>query len=571
MVGIRGLADPFPVAAPACPAQIQVAQSGAVELIVNGNFETDTDLAGSTDYKYWSQGATTAGWSGTTDSPRTGIQKTSSNQPWCNSICEGDHIVYIQYGGALWQTVTLPADGFYRLSFSCAARPNYGNHEMQVFLDERELTAVTTTSTRWTTKNVVFRAAAGTYTLRFAGIDRGVDRATTLDCVSLKAVHQPAFGNLVANPGFEQGTTGIDGWKYFETETTVNYDQAAYAQTDVWVCSGDAGITQDGNTTWADRPHVGTYALFLQRTARAEQTITLPHDGLYRISFHATGRGGHTGHTVRAELDGVLLGEVYTDGRAYYHCEADFTATAGEHVFALVGVKNGDSDTASAVDEVVVAPVGVIENGLAHYDTLVHAFEYGSENQATLAVVADSDVEQSLELGAFAGAVMVENTTTATTLALPAQLPAWTMALRSTATLKLRLGSLAETQPVLNSITELPTDCALPLEISFSSAAETGSYALATSSLAETLAERLQVAVAGGAGHLEYSDGRLLFVVEGLEYMLWRPSSGADTWHTAAWLLNGVGDLVAFSNGYQAMFDGADAQSMVWLDDDVQV
>ena len=63
MVGIRGLADPFPVAAPACPAQIQVAQNGAVELIVNGNFETDTDLAESTDYRYWSQGATTAGWS----------------------------------------------------------------------------------------------------------------------------------------------------------------------------------------------------------------------------------------------------------------------------------------------------------------------------------------------------------------------------------------------------------------------------------------------------------------------------------------------------------------------------
>ena len=211
---------------------------------------------------------------------------------------------------------------------------------MKVFLDERELVDIVSTSTAWTQKEVLFRVSNGTYTLRFVGISReGIDDATTIDCVSLKVARQPACGTLVANAGFEQGTTGIDGWKYFQTDTTVNYNQAAYAHTDVWACSGDAGITQFGNSTWADTPFAGTYALFLQRNARAEQTITLPSDGLYRISFRATGRGGYSGHTVRVKLDDAVIGELYVDARDWRIYEADFTATAGAHVFAVEGEK----------------------------------------------------------------------------------------------------------------------------------------------------------------------------------------------------------------------------------------
>lgn len=567
IVGIRGLADPLPVAAPACPAQIQVAQNGAVELIANGGFETDTVLVGRTNYSYWREGASTASWAG---SGGVGIQKTHNDHPWCDSIWEGDHIVYLQQAATISQTVTL-SEGFYRLSFYFAARPKHTNHEMQVLLGERELTSLTSTTTEWRRMEVSFRAAAGTYTLSFVGIDRGVDRATTIDCVSLVATHQPAFGNLVANPGFELGTTGIDGWKYFQTETTVNYGQAAYAQTDVWTCTGDAGITQNGNTTWADTTYAGTYALFLQRNARAEQTITLPRDGLYRLSFRTAGRGGYTGHTVKAELDSVPISELFVDARDWRLYETDFTATAGEHVFALVGVQNGDKDTASAVDEVVVTPIEAVENGLARFDTLAHALEYGAGNPATLAIVAEADLEQSLALGNFAGTVTVQNTTTATTLAFPVVTPGAAVSMQSPATLKIQLDTIAETQPVLNAISQLPDEGAIPIVISFSAAAETGSYVLATSSLAEMLAERLDPTVVGGVGRLETDDGRLIFVLQGLEYMLWRPATTGDKWNSAAWLLNGTGEQTTFTNGMQAMFDGEDAQSMVWLDDDVQV
>ncbi|MBQ8113685.1 MAG: DUF642 domain-containing protein [Kiritimatiellae bacterium] len=568
LVGISGMADPFPVAAPACPAQVQVVAAGSAELIANGNFETDSNLGGRADYGYWSAGASTASWSGEGE---VGLQKTNNNHPWCASICEGNHIVYLQRVSAISQTVTLPADGIYRLSFSFAARPTHTGHEVKVFLDERELVDIVSTSTAWAQKEVLFRASNGTYTLRFVGISReGIDDATTIDCVSLKAARQPAFGTLVANAGFEQGTTGIDGWKYFQTDTTVNYNQAAYAHTDVWVCSGDAGITQFGNSTWADMPFAGTYALFLQRNARAEQTITLPSDGLYRISFRATGRGGFSGHTVKVKLDDAVIGELYTDSRAWYAYEADFTAAAGEHVFAVEGVQNGDTDTASAVDEIVLTPLAAIENGSTRYDTLAHALEYGPQGQTSLAIVADSDLAQSLDLGTYAGVVTVANTTASTALVFPATIPNCTLSLGSVATLKVQLGAPADSQPVLNAITGLPGEGMVPIEISFASTAETSTYVLATSSLAETLATRLQPMVVGGVGHLEAADGRLIFVVEGLQYMLWHPSSGSDTWQTAAWLLNGTGDPTTFVNDLQAMFDGTDGQDTVRVDSDVQ-
>ena len=194
-------AIPYPVAAPACPAQVQVAAAGPVELISNGNFETDSSLGGRADYGYWNNGASTASWSGEGE---VGLQKTNNNHPWCASICEGDHIVYLQRAGAISQTVTLSADGLYRLSFSFAARPTHTGHEVKVFLDERELVDIVSTSTAWAQKEVLFRASNGTYTLRFVGISReGIDDATTIDCVSLKAARQPAFGTLVANAGFE--------------------------------------------------------------------------------------------------------------------------------------------------------------------------------------------------------------------------------------------------------------------------------------------------------------------------------------------------------------------------------
>lgn len=198
LAGITGMADPSPVAALACPAQIQVAQNGAAELIANGNFETDSNLGGRADYCYWSAGASTASWSGEGE---VGLQKTNNNHPWCDSIYEGDHIVYLQRASAISQTVTLPA-GFYRLSFYFAARPKHTGHEMKVFLGERELTSLTSTTTEWRRKEISFRVSSGTYTLSFVGINDGEDRATTIDGVSLKATRQPVFGNLVANAGF---------------------------------------------------------------------------------------------------------------------------------------------------------------------------------------------------------------------------------------------------------------------------------------------------------------------------------------------------------------------------------
>ena len=100
LAGISGMADPFPVAAPACPAQVQVAAAGSTELIANGNFETDSNLGGRADYGYWSAGASTASWSGEGE---VGLQKTNNNHPWCASICEGNHIVYLQRASAISQ------------------------------------------------------------------------------------------------------------------------------------------------------------------------------------------------------------------------------------------------------------------------------------------------------------------------------------------------------------------------------------------------------------------------------------------------------------------------------------
>ncbi len=572
LVGGSVQAIPYPIAVPAWPAQIDLVGGTATELVANGGFEENTVMAGRADYSYWRQGASTANWMGPTENIAdfgAGIQKNVGDHPWCDYICTGAHCVFIQKGGAVWQTVTIPKDGFYRLTLNYAARPKYAGHEITAYLDDRSLGGVMTTSSRWRMLEVVFRAAAGEHVLKIQGTDPGADKATTIDQVSLKAARLPVIGNFVANPDFETGTELAGGWKYFQTETTVNYDQASYATTSAWEAAGDAGITMDGDRTWAESTF-GTAALFLQRNASASQTITLPADGTYRLAFRAAGRLSHTGHTVQAQIDGVTIGEVYTDGLDWQVFETDFTATAGEHRLSMVGVQNGDLDTSSAVDDIVVALADVVTDGMAHVDTLARGIEYGPDDLSALTIVADADVEQSFDLGAFAGTVTVENTTPGTVIAFPATLSSASLLLKSPATLKLSLGTIAGTQPVLNAITELPASGEIPIQLLCTADSEIGTYVLATSPLAAELATRLVPTVSGGAGRLDLFDGRLVLVLQAFQYMLWR-GTAHDTWSSSAWLLNGTGEPTSFVDGMQAMFDGEAQLQTVWVDQDVQV
>lgn len=495
-------------------------------------------------------------------------------------MCLGDTIIYLQRAGGIKQTVTIPADGSYRLSFAFAARPNFAGHTVQVFLGDRKLAEVGTIVSRWTQFDSVFQAKAGTYEFMLWGVDPGADKATVIDAVSIKPMRQPVWGNLLANPGFETESTFADGWKYFQTETSVGYNQKSYATTSAWTPAGDAGLMRAGDTTWGGYSHTGQIALFLQRDGSVSQTINVPADGTYRVSFYASSRGDdrntdyqynadHAGHTVQAQLDGETVAEVVTWGRNWEFCEAEFTATAGTHTFTLQGVRDpGGKDASSVVDDVVVASAAVLDDGAARYDTLTHALQYGPEGLAAMTIDVDADLEQSLDLDGFAGTVTVQNTTTATVLAFPSTLPTATVALNSPVTLKLALDSVANTAPVLNAVTALPADGTLTLAVSFSANAEKGTYVLADGPLAADLASRLDLSVAGGVGRLELDGSRLTFVVQSLEYMLWR-GSGADTWSSNSWLLNGAGDPIAFVAGLSAFFDGGDSAQTLWVNENV--
>lgn len=291
---------------------------------------------------------------------------------------DGIHCGVLHIRGGLETTVTLPADGVYRLSFWIAQRPGYVGHETHVLIDGEEVAQVQAREKAW--QPCAFRLpwlAAGPHTLTLRsdannskdyrtanGGDSSVISGNTVALVDdfrMDWLEAGTAGVALANPSFESASYAF-GRTYLENPATLGG----------WTCetadAADAVVVErigSGRET-ALRPAEGCRHLVLRGTARIAQTVRVARAGAYRLSFAAasTAADARTTNT-RAEIEvfwnGVSCGtvrttdwmkrssftvEVATDGAA-----VELAFAGGGSLVALDDVRLEALDPAVVLDE----------------------------------------------------------------------------------------------------------------------------------------------------------------------------------------------------------------------------
>ncbi len=346
-------------------------------LVVNGSFETVSATPTADIYTTSFGALATSAVSNWTLGTSTGTAydglALSSGGLGTKTILDGSNALFVQGTGSASQAITLGA-GLYTLSFYAMGRTNGPNGANQVTVTLGSLVNQTvqptnTTQTAissWIRYTYTFTTtAAGTYTLRFAGVipyGTGSDYTTFIDRVSVVAGVQPPAFVTVINPSFEDsllsadtyttpyGTlnpqTGVPGWQFTSSQ-------------------GDsfAGIGNETGTSLGSPKYIpqGWQTAFVQGTGGFSQTVTFDSAQTYVIRFRAKGRtnGGAGAETIAVSVDGQGVGTfapTTTDWSVF--TSNSFPVTTGVHTIAFAGtVAYSQADRASFIDAVqIVTP-----------------------------------------------------------------------------------------------------------------------------------------------------------------------------------------------------------------------
>lgn len=291
---------------------------------------------------------------------------------------DGIYCGVLHIRGGLETTVTLPANGVYRLSFWIAQRPGYVGHETHILIDGEEVAQVQAREKAW--QSCAFRLpwlAAGPHTLTLRsdannsksyraanGGDSTVIPGNTVALVDdfrVDWLEAGTAGVALVNPSFESASYAF-GRTYLENPASLGG----------WTCetadAADAVVVEriGSDRETALRPAEGCRHLVLRGTARIAQTVRVARAGAYRLSFAAasTAADARTTNT-RAEIEvfwnGVSCGtvrttdwmkrssftvEVATDGAA-----VELAFAGGGSLVALDDVRLEALDPAVVLDE----------------------------------------------------------------------------------------------------------------------------------------------------------------------------------------------------------------------------
>ncbi len=124
------------------------------------------------------------------------------------AAAEGEQVAFLQYAtsaGEISQSIILPAEGPYRLSFRIAGRgpdsptrPYDGNLSYEVLLDVAPIGSDATTSFQpFTRKSFEFQATAGTHLLSFVATSTSGDHVAFLDDVQIEPVTVPVTAPVI--------------------------------------------------------------------------------------------------------------------------------------------------------------------------------------------------------------------------------------------------------------------------------------------------------------------------------------------------------------------------------------
>ncbi|MBQ6008232.1 MAG: autotransporter-associated beta strand repeat-containing protein, partial [Kiritimatiellae bacterium] len=176
--------------------------AAAASLLANGSFE-DSAVTASNGYPYMN--GTGAGDGSIQDVENTAVApwkvsgqvvlaNSTGVKTWCGTVVgtgipDGAQLCILQRFGSIMQEVTVPADGWYDLSFTYYKRGNnYQDHRISLFVDDVVTAAlfvnmVQQFQARFSSGPIWL--PAGTHAVRFAGEGWEADRATFVDDIRL--------------------------------------------------------------------------------------------------------------------------------------------------------------------------------------------------------------------------------------------------------------------------------------------------------------------------------------------------------------------------------------------------
>lgn len=193
----------------------------------------------------------------------------------------GSISAFLGKGASLSQTVTVPADGIYRLGALATCYNKSGNSASQTtgsLVLSLGSTSETNTLDNWSLKRVgmvsgVRLQAGDTVSVSVAAENTSVNNANNLLVDDVRLVR---MDNLVANPGFEEGGANV--------RSPAKWTVAANPSSRTLLFRSDDETSAAKASSWGRSFVDGIYRLGLPSGAQIEQTIPLAA-GLYRLSF----------------------------------------------------------------------------------------------------------------------------------------------------------------------------------------------------------------------------------------------------------------------------------------------
>lgn len=205
------------------------------------------------------------------------IQSLNSNPRQMPQIVpEGVAAGVLTTNSSIRQTVTFPAAGVYRLSFSAAARGGAVNHAFQVLLDGKLVRPFKMTDTAFRRYELELPPVAAGAALELAFVGTGpANTASLIDDVVIERAGSDESVDALKNGGFEAVTT------------------ASPLVTTNWVCTSLAGVMTNSNP-WSETVPYGTYMGYTSMTHAFSQTVTFAESGSYVLRFVTKTRAAYT-------------------------------------------------------------------------------------------------------------------------------------------------------------------------------------------------------------------------------------------------------------------------------------
>ena len=337
------------------------------ELIQDGGFEGVTIKSGNYGYLV-NGGATSARWQSEVPG-HTGFAKAGS--PFTDTTGNGAISAFVQIDGNLYQTVNVPEDGAYVLTYSYVSRKNQTAHTMEVRIDDKPLVGRTYSAAAWAVNKVVLHLTAGEHKIAFVGVTTD-DLTTVLDDVSLRKI--PAAGELhvVVPEGrtAEWTSVTIDGALKFVKEGAGTYLASNMNGTgvktwylgDTWVREGCYKVHQ---SRVADGSGLTDYGFYQVQQLGAQGSETT-------VEKNATfdGGGNYDGFCYTIVLNGGTFGNLGTISPIKtYGVPSRFRLTDDSFVTGLSDTQLGDTDLGGHTLTVTIDPArslylrGAVRNG----------------------------------------------------------------------------------------------------------------------------------------------------------------------------------------------------------------